>query len=207
MRIEDAPGEGRGRGGVLDVFGAWPAPPHVGEGGGPVAFVDEAEPGETALARDEDRLAERGRMEAEAHDEAGAAGLVVARRHGLVGDEQIVQAPGARQTDLVGGVEHAGGVGEQRLGAVERKRLQERLRRQAAPTPEQVVHMRRRQPDMRGDVVERGLLPPALRDEGDDAAHALVIRDRDVGVGRCLRRRGDGVQGVKHEPILDLRSL
>ena len=57
--------------------------------------------------------------------------LEVARRHRLVGDEQVVQAARAREADLVGGVEHARRVGEQRLGVVERDRLQEGLRASA----------------------------------------------------------------------------
>ena len=182
--IEDAPGERGGRGLVLDILGPRPAPPHVGKRRRPVAVVDEAEPGEAALGRDQDRLAEGRGVEAEAHGEPRAAGLEVARRHRLVGDEEVVQAARAGQADLVGRVEHARRVGEERLGVVERDRLQEGLRRQPAPAPEEVVHMGGRQPDMGGDRLERGLVAPALGDEGDDAAHALVIR------GRAARQSG-----------------
>ena len=60
---------------VLDVFGLRPAPPHVGKRRLPVAVIDEAEAGKAALGRDQDRLAEGGGVEAEAHREPRAAAL------------------------------------------------------------------------------------------------------------------------------------
>ena len=47
-------------------------------------------------------------MKAEPQRHALAAGLPFARRHRLMGDEQIVQPAGAGKTGIERGVEHAG---------------------------------------------------------------------------------------------------
>ena len=73
-----------------------------------------------------------------------AAGLPFARRHRLVGDEQIVQPARPGQADLVGGVEHARGIAQQLARMIERERLQERLRRQPGPAAEQMMQFGRR---------------------------------------------------------------
>ena len=75
-------------------------------------------------------------MEAPADDDAFAARLEGAGRHGVVGDEEVVQPAGPGQADLVGRVEHGGGIGEQRAGMVEGERLDEGLRRQPRPAGE-----------------------------------------------------------------------
>ena len=115
--------------------------------------------------------------------------------------------PGPGEADLVGRVEHARRVGEQRLGVVERDRLQEGLRREPAPAPEEVVHMGRREADMLGDRFERGLVAPALRDEGDDAPHALVVAGRAVRQLEGGRFDGDVAEGVEHGVCPLIRDL
>ncbi len=105
--IEGARGERRGRLRVGRQRGARPAPLHVGERGGAVPVVDEAESGEAARRGDDDRLAEgRG---VEAIGEPQAVAPVVAGRHRIMGDEEVVQPAGPGQADVIGGVEHARG--------------------------------------------------------------------------------------------------
>ena len=129
-------------------------------------------------------------VEAVAQREIVAA--IVARRQPLVGDEQVVQPPRPRQADLVGRVEHGGGIAQQFARALDGDRLQERLRRQPRPALEHVLQMRGRQPHMIGDILDRGLLAPA---PGDD------IRARG-GWWRNRSRAGCGMSSMassRHE--------
>ena len=106
-----------------------------------LARIGEGEAGKPAVGRHDQRRAERRGMEAVARSQALAAGLPFARRHRLVGDEQVVQPAGAGQADFVGGVEHARRIAQQLARAVERHRLQEGLRRQPGPAAEQVMQL------------------------------------------------------------------
>ena len=65
------------------------------------AVVDEADAGEPARRDHHERLAEGRGMEAVAQLEARAAALAFARAHRLVRHEEVVQATGARQAELV----------------------------------------------------------------------------------------------------------
>jgi hypothetical protein len=58
---------------------------------------------------------------------AGAAVLPFARRHRLMGDEEIVQPAGTGQPRVERGVQDACGVAQQALGVIERQRLHEGL--------------------------------------------------------------------------------
>ena len=117
-------------------------------------------------------------MKAEINRQAFAAGFPFARRHRFVGHEQIVQAAGAGQPDLISGVEHARGIAQQLPRAVERERLQERLRRQPGPAAEQVMQFGRRDAGGFGDGFDLGLLAPMAADMADGAAHDVVIGGR-----------------------------
>ena len=116
-----------------------------------------------ARRRHHQRGAERRGMEAVGDRQAFAAGLPFAGRHRLVGDEQVVQPARAGQADLVGGVEHARGIAQQLARAVERQRLQERLRRQPGPAAEQVMQFGRRDAGGFGDLLDLGLRAPVAR--------------------------------------------
>ncbi len=131
-------------------------------------------------------------MEAVAQRQPLAAALEIARRHGLVRDEEIVQAAGAGQADLVGGVEHAGAVAQQRSGVVERDGLQEGLWREPGPALEEMMEVRGRQADMGGDLLDLRLAARGLGHEFDRRAHALVI------VGEIDWREGFGVRALQH---------
>ena len=87
--------------------------------------------------------------------QALGAGLPFARRHGLVRDEEIVQPTGAGQSDLVGGVEHARGIAQQRARVIDRQRLQKRFRCESGPASEQVVQLVRGDARGIGDRVDR----------------------------------------------------
>ena len=78
-------------------------------------------------------------MKAEMYGEPLAARLPFARRHRFMRHEQIVQPSRAGQADFISGVEYAGGIAQQLPRAVQRQRLQERLRRQPGPATEQVM--------------------------------------------------------------------
>ena len=165
-----------------DEAGARPTPSHVGERGGAVPVVDEAEAGEAARRGDDDRFAERRRVEAVGEFEVVAA--IVAGRQRLMGDEQVVQPARPGQADVVGGVEHARRIAQQLARPLDRQRLQEGLRRQPGPALEHVLEVRRGETDMVGDRLDRRLVAPAGRDEFDRLAHDGVIgvgRDRDGG--------------------------
>ena len=146
---------------------------HVGERGGAVALVDEAEAGQAPRRGDDDRLAERRGVEA--IGEAQPFAPIVARRQRLVGDEEVVQPARAGKTDVVGGVEHAGGVTQQFPRALDGDRLQERLRRQPRPALEDVLKVRGREADVRGDGLDRGLVAPARRNEFDRISDRGVV--------------------------------
>ena len=128
-------------------------------------------------------------VEAVGHLQALAAALVVAGRHGLVRDEQVVQPAAARQADLVGGIEHAGRAFEQAARVVDGDGLHELLGAQPAPALEQLLAVRRAQAQVLGQPIQRGLLGPGLGQEGDGAADELVVA-RAVGA-----ERGGGVGG------------
>ncbi len=95
-----------------------------------------------------------------------------------------MQPAGAGQADLISGVEHACGIAQQLPRAVERERLQERLRRQPGPAAEQMMQFRRRDAGGFGDGFDLGLLAPMAADMADGAAHHVVI-----GGGRGKRHR------------------
>ena len=114
-------------------------------------------------------------MKAEPHRQTLAAGLPFARRHRLVGDEQIVQPARARQADFVGGVEHARGIAQQLPRAVERQRLHKSLRGEPGPAAEQVMQLGRGDARRFGNGFDLGLLAPVLADIADGAAHHVVI--------------------------------
>ena len=166
---------GFGADAILDIGGARPAALHVGERRRLAAGIGEGEAGEAAVGDHDQRVAEGRGMEAVADVDALAARLVGAGRHGLVGDEEIVQPAGAGQADLVGRVENRSRIGEQRAGMIEGQRLDEALRRQARPAGEQALQGERLQPDMAGDALQRRLLAPAPRDELDGAANDFVV--------------------------------
>ena len=158
-----------------------------------LAGIGEGDAGKAALGRHDQRVAERRRVKAEVNRQAFAAGLPFARRHRLVGDEQVVQAAGTGQADLVGGVEHARGVAQQLPGAVERQRLQEGLRGQSRPAAEQVMQFGRRDAGGVGDGLDLGLLAPVAADMADGAAHHVV-----VGGGSGERGRVGDTVGRQH---------
>jgi len=130
-------------------------------------------------------------VEAVGHLQTVAAALVVARRHGLVRDEQIVQPAAAGQADLVGRVEHAGRASQQVACVVDGDRLYEFLGTEPAPALEQLLAMGRAEPEMRSQLVERWLLGPGLGQKGNGATDKRVVA-RAVGAERGGSCGGDG---------------
>ena len=149
--------------------------------------------------RHHQRGAERRGMEAVVDGQAFAAGLPFARRHRLVGDEQVVQPAGAGQADLVGGVEHARGIAQQLARAVERERLQERLRRQPGPAAEQMVQLGRRDAGGFGDLLDLRLRAPVASDVSDGAAHDVVVGGGGwTAAPRSEMRSGESMACLHH---------
>ena len=128
-----------------------------------LAGIGEGEAGEAALARDHHRGAERRGMKAETQRHAGAAGFPFARRHRLMGDEQIVQPARAGQPDFEAA---SSTLAESRSssGAVERQRLHEGLWRQPGPAAKQMVQFGRRDAGGFRHGFDRRLRAPVARE-------------------------------------------
>ena len=174
--VEDAARGRRGGGEVLDVSSPSASATCMSRSAArSLPASASARPGEPARRRHHQRHAERAGMEAVGDGQAFAARLPFARRHRLVGDEQIVQPARAGQADFVGGVQHARRGAQQVARVVERERLQEGLRRQPAPAAEQMMQLGRRDAGGVGDGVDLGLRAPVAADMGDGAAHDVVI--------------------------------
>ncbi len=97
-----------------------------------------------------------------------------------MGDEQIVQPARARKPGVERGVEHAGGIAQEAPGVVKRQRLHESLWRQPSPAAKQMMQL------VGGDAggvrhrFDGRLRAPVLRDEGDGAAHGIIVPQRGV---------------------------
>ena len=152
------------RRGVLDIARLRPAPRMSASAALLLAVVGEREPASPRSRRHHQRRAERRGVEAVADRQPFAAGFPFARRHRLVRDEQVVQPSRARQPDLIGGVEHARGIAQQCARAVERERLQKRLRRQPGPAAEQVMQFGRRDAGRFRDGLDLRLAAPMAAD-------------------------------------------
>ena len=160
---------------------------HVGKRSRLFAWIGKRKPGEAARRRYDESRAEWRGMEAVGEREPFAAGFPFAGRHCLVGDEEVVQAAGAGEADLVACFEHARGFPQQAPRAVERECRHEFLRGQPCPAAKQVVQFVRGDAAGVGDRFDLGLATPVLRDEGDGATHDGIVVD---GRGRERLRIG-----------------
>ena len=97
-----------------------------------------------------------------------------------MGDEQIVQPARTREAGVERGIEHAGGVAQQAFGVIEGQRLHESLWRQPGPAAEQMVEFIRRDAGGFRHRFDGRLRAPVFRDEGDSAAHRVIIAQRGV---------------------------
>ena len=116
-----------------------------------------------------------------------------------MGDEQIMQPARARKPGVERGIEHAGGIAQQALGMIERQRLHERLRRQPGPAAEQMVQFVRRHGGGIRHRLDGRLRAPVLGDEGDGAAHRVVVAQRGVlgaRLGQALVMYGECHHGI-----------
>ncbi len=92
-----------------------------------------------------------------------------------MGDEQIVQPPGAGEADLVGGIEHARGFAQQRPRMVEGEGLQKVLGGQPGPAPEQMMQLGGADAGGFRDVGDLGLGAPIAADMRDGAPHHVIV--------------------------------
>jgi len=150
--------------------------------------------GDAALRGDQQGLAERTGVEAVDHLQSFAAALVVTWRHGLMGDEEVVQSAAARQTHLQGGIEHAGRAFEQAARVIDGDGLHEFLGAEATPAPEELLAVRRAEPQVLGQPLEGGLLRPRCGQEGDGPADQRIVarairgeRGGGFGDGGCVQ--------------------
>ena len=135
-----------------------------------------------------------------ADGEAIAARLVVAGRHRLVGDEEIVQAAGTGHAELERRFEQRHALVEQFSRVIERHRLQEGFRRQAGPAGEELLQPGRGLADIVRQCLQRRLVAVVEADLLDDAAHGLVVAScgRDV----LLEDRGYRHAGIhRHKGV------
>jgi len=116
-----------------------------------------------------------------------------------MGDEQIVQPPGAGQAGVERGVQNACGIAQKALGVIESQRLHERLGRQSGPAAEQVVQLVRGQAGGLRHRLDGRLRAPMLGDEGDRAPHRIIVAQRGVleaRLGQVVVMYGEGHHGV-----------
>jgi hypothetical protein len=119
-------------------------------------------------------------MKAVTDREAPAALLPFARRHGFMGDEQVVQPAGAGKAKLEACIEHIRRLMQDRAGMVERHRCKKVLGRQTAPAAEQIGKRARGRPCSLGDRLDARLRVEVLRDKGDRPPHGLIVVRRYV---------------------------
>ena len=99
-----------------------------------------------------------------------------------MGDEEIVQARGRTEPDLIGGIEHGRIVGQKPLGVIEGHGLGEAFRRQPTPTPEQVRHLPFGHAEGMGEGAHVEGIGRCVRDMGDGRLHGGIV---GLGTGRC----------------------
>src|SRR5271166_5551300 len=102
---------------------------------------------------DDDRLAERRGMKAILKGQIVPP--VVARRQRLVGHEKIMQPARTGEADVIGGVEYGRGIAQEFARALDGDRLQKGLGSEPRPALEHVLKVRRREPGLLGDLVDR----------------------------------------------------
>ncbi len=193
-RIKDARGVGRRRFAILEIFRIRPAAGHVLETGPFLARIGKGAASKATIGHHDQRKPEGRGVETVTDRQPAALGLPFAGRHGLMGDEQIVQAARPGHANLDRGFEQRQILfAQQPLGMIQRYGLQECLGRQAGPASEGLLQLRRRLAEPCGNGFEGGLLAIIQRQKLDNPAHRLVIgSDRgdvfvqhDVGV-HCI---------------------
>jgi hypothetical protein len=135
----------------------------------------ELEPDQAALGEHEDRVAERRRVDAPAQHHPGALGAVLAGRHRLQLDEQVMQPRRPGEPDVEGGAEHVARCPEPRLGRLDREQAQELLGADTGPAGEDALGMPWAQPHHPGDRLEIRLRLLLTIEEADRPLHAVPI--------------------------------
>ena len=79
-----------------------------------------------------------------------------------MGDEEIMQATGAGQADLIGGIQHGCRVAQQLAGMVDGQGLEEGLGAQARPAGEEPLEMGGAEACSAPQGLQRGLLAPVF---------------------------------------------
>ncbi|ESW89906.1 hypothetical protein X772_06775 [Mesorhizobium sp. LSJC280B00] len=137
-------------------------------------------------------------MIAVADGEPCAAGLVIARRHRFVGDEQIVQPAWAGHAEFERGFKQRHAGIEQLARMIEGDGLQKSLGRQAGPAGEQLLQPGRCLADLLGQHFQRRLVAIVEADLFDGTTDDFVVSTfrRDVFLKDCCRfERHLGVHG------------
>ena len=189
--VEDAGGVGRGGRHIFRIVGVRPAAGHVLEGRALAPRIVEGEAGKATVGDHDQGHAEGREMEAVADGQAGAACLVVARRHRLMRHEEIVQAPWPRHAELIGGLKQRHSAIKQPACVVQRHGLQEALRRKPRPAGEKLLQRGRRFADLRRERLQRRLVAIVETDLLDHTADGVIVASlrRDV----VLQNYGAGI--------------
>ena len=163
---------------VFHISGARPAALHVVERRAFLAVIGEGEACEPAFRRHHERTAEWRRMESEVDRRCLRRPTSIRPATWLRGSRTDRAGGPGRTAHFVAGIEHACGVAQQLPRAVERERLQERLRRQSGPAAEQVMQFGRCDAGRLGNGFDFGLLTPMAADMADGLAHHVVVGGR-----------------------------
>ena len=105
----------------------------------------------------------------------GAAGFEFTGRGGFELDAKIVEAAGAGEAGIEGGIEDILAVAEHLPGMGEGEALEEILGRDAGPIGKEPVEMECAEVGLAGEGVEAGLFGAVLIQETDDTGDAFVI--------------------------------
>ena len=184
--------------GVRDEARRRPAPCHVGQRRG-LVIDDEGQPANAAFGVHHERLTEGAFVKAEPDGEPRAEPFVLARRHRLAGDEQIVQRARARQPGVVTGIEHALRARERAFGVLDGERLQKALGADAGPAAKQTLEMVRAEPKLARDALEIGLRLVVVLDKTERLLDPVVVAAGGI-FGRLSCHRLDRLWVSVHSP-------
>ncbi len=142
--------------------------------------IGEGHGGQAARCDQHDGIAEWRWRDTPGELQACPATLGVTRRHRLMGDEQVVQTPGPRQTRLESCIEHAGTVFQRLAGGVMGQCPDEFFRRDTDPARKDPLKMVRRKTGRPGGPVEVRMVPPIITQKSQGTGNAVIILGRGV---------------------------
>ena len=179
LAAEDRGQEGGQGHTVLNIARLRPAGAHVGHCSGAAHVGGEGEPAKPARGRHCKGLAKRCLDPVPADRKTLATACIIAGRHRLPPQEQIMQAAGAGKPCFKRGVEQGEPVGQQAFGVVERQILLIAFRRHPGPLGKHPLKMGWRKADRSGKFFQCWLFGDLFADMVDGAGNQRVV----IGIG------------------------